>query len=74
MISSDAPTYISSPSPLIMSNQFDLISDLRCRSKSPPLLSPSPGLRKLDYLYSSAAASGLPYTKKLRNRYDEVST
>lgn len=75
MISSDAPTYISSPSPLIDTNRFDFLEQ-RYRSKSPlPLsLCPSPDLNKLDYSYSSAAASALPYTKKLRNRYGEVST
>lgn len=73
MISSDAPTYIgSSPSPLIMSNQFDFISDRRCRSKSPPRLPSSLAFGKLDYLYNGAAHN-LQY-KKLRNRCDQMST
>lgn len=74
MISSDAPTYIgSSPSPLIMSNQFDFISDRRCRSKSPPRLPSSLAFGKLDYLYNGAAHN-LQYSKKLRNRCDQMST
>lgn len=75
MISSDAPTYIgASPSPLIMSNQFDFISDRRCRSKSPPPRLPSSlAFGKLDYLYNGAAHN-LQYSKKLRNRCDQMST
>lgn len=77
IISSDAPTYIgSSPSPLIMSNQLDFITDRRCRSKSPPPRLPSSfTLGKLDYLYNGAAAHhNLQYAKKLRNRCDQMST
>lgn len=73
MISKDAPTYISSPSPLIVSNQIDLITDRRCRSKSPPHSTSALGFGKLDYLYNSAGYN-LQYAKKLRNRYDELST
>lgn len=77
IISSDAPTYIgSSPSPLIMSNQLDFITDRRCRSKSPPPRLPSSfTLGKLDYLYNGATAHlNLQYAKKLRNRCDQMST
>lgn len=77
IISSDAPTYIgSSPSPLIMSNQLDFITDRRCRSKSPPPRLPSTlTLGKLDYFYNGAAAHhNLQYAKKMRNRCDQMST
>lgn len=77
ILSSDAPTYIgSSPSPLIMSNQLDFITDRRCRSKSPPPRLPSSlTLGKLDYFYNGAAAHHhSQYTKKMRNRCDQMST
>lgn len=78
IISSDAPTYIgSSPSPLIMSNQLDFITDRRCRSKSPPPRLPSSLTLggKLDYFYNGAAAHhNLQYAKKMRNRCDQMST
>lgn len=84
--SNDAPTYIPSPSPIVVSNQFssrlraispDILPNRRCRSKSPPHLPSSLGLGgKLDYLYNSAGYSlhNISHTKKMRNRCDEVST
>lgn len=75
MLTNDAPTYISTPTPLIVSNQMDLIQDRRCQSKSPPPFPPTFGLGKLDYLYNAIGVGhSLQYAKKLRGRCDEVST
>lgn len=75
MLTNDAPTYISTPTPLIVSNQMDLIQDRRCQSKSPPPFPPTFGLGKLDYLYNAIGVGhSLQYAKKIRSRCDEVST
>lgn len=75
MLTNDAPTYISTPTPLIVSNQIDLIQDRRCQSKSPPPQLTPFGFGKLDYLYNAInVGHSLQYAKKLRNRCDEVST
>lgn len=81
MLTSDAPTYISTPTPtplLTMSsmhNPMDMLPDVRrSQSKSPPTILPFQNLRKLDYLYNAIGVGHMQYAKKLRSHCDEVST